>query len=193
MTRKLILIGIGLVAFCVGLGVSRVLSPRLEFESNVTIPAIQLHTQKSCFEAETSPDLSTFFDELRDALKKEDTHRLFTMTRRCNFDWYADAALSHPLLYEEVSVPSQLETPFEVKPILKVPWGQRLVFESENDFALNIRVIFSPGIMRRLLRDDPQASTECEYAVSWRERVLNHLCFERDSSGFKFIGLRTEP
>jgi hypothetical protein len=160
---------------------------------SVAIPAIQLHTQNSCLEAETSPELSTFFAEFRDALKKGDTHKLFTMTRRCNFDWYADVQLSHPLLYEEVLVPSQLETPFEVKPILRVPWGQRLVFESENDFSLNAQVIFSQSITRRLLRDDPQASTECEYAVSWRERVLNHLCFERDSSGFKFIGLRTEP
>ena len=133
MKRKLILIGIGLGAFCVGLIVSRVLSLRFAFQPSVAIPAIQLHPKNSCLEAETSPELSRFFAEFRDALTKEDIHKLFTMTRRCNFDWYADAALSHPLLYEEVLVPSQLETPFE-------PWGQRLVFESEKDFALNTRV-----------------------------------------------------
>jgi hypothetical protein len=193
MKRKLILIGVALGTFCAGLVVTRILSSAPMSPSSSAIPAIQLQDRASCVEAQTSAELSTFFSAFRDALKSKDTHKLFTMTRRCNFDWYADLALSDPLQYQKRSVPSQLEPPFEVKPILRVSWGGSLVFESENDFALNTQVIFSPRVRRQLLLDHPRPSTECEYAVSWRERVLNHLCFERESSGFKFIGLRIEP
>jgi hypothetical protein len=193
MKCKFILIGVALGTFCVGLVVTRTLVLCTESPSSAAIPAIQLQDRASCVEAQTSAELSTFFSAFRDALKSNDTHRLFTMTRRCNFDWYADLRLSHPVQYQERSAPSQLEPPFDVKPYLRLPWGQSLVFESENDFALNTQVIFSPRIKKHLLLDDPRPSTECEYAVSWRERVLNHLCFERDSSGFKFIGLRIEP
>jgi hypothetical protein len=192
MKRKFILIGVALGTFCVGLVVTRTLVLSTESPSSAAIPAIQLQDRASCVEAQTSAELSTFFSAFRDALKSNDTHRLFTMTRRCNFDWYADLALS-PAPISRTIRPFPLEPPFEVSPYLRVPWGQSLVFESENDFALNSQVIFAPRVRRHLLLDDPRPSTECEYAVNWRERVLNHLCFERDSSGFKFIGLRIEP
>ena len=178
--------------FCFGIAVSRVLSSWLTAPSNVSIPAIQLQNERTCNEADTSPEVSTFFSEFREALRSKDTHKLFAMTRRCNFDWQADVPLLHPLQYEE-NPPAQLEAPFEVRPVLKASRGQRLIFQSENDFALNVQIIFSPRITSHLLQGNPQPGHECEYGVSWREGVLNHLCFERSSSGFKFIGLRSEP
>ncbi len=124
MQRRLIVIGVALATFSVGIVVTRILSLGLTSQSSIAIPAIQFQNHAPCIEAQTSSAFSKFFSEFRDALKSNDMHKLFTMTRRCNFDWYADVALTHPLQYGETSVPSQLEPPFGNKPILRSPWAK---------------------------------------------------------------------
>jgi hypothetical protein len=69
-----------------------------------------------------------------------------------------------------------------------------LKFATYSDFLANYEIIFSKSNRLRFLRGEPGPNTECEYGISWREKALNHLCFDRvEASGYKFSGLKFEP
>jgi hypothetical protein len=193
MKHKLINVTVALMTFGLGVAVASLAYSTLRRDQYIEIPQQRLRSE-SCLEEETPKEFSAFWLEFRSALQHEDKPKLFSMTRKCGFDWqpFAGRPLVKPLEDDSGYVPSQLRAPFEVSTTSS--WGPNLRFGTYENFLENYEIIFSKSIRLRLLQSDPGPSTECQYAISWRERVLNHLCFERvDAMGFKFSGLTFEP
>jgi hypothetical protein len=196
MNWKLKNIAVALITFGLGVGLTSLLYLRFSRDQNSEIPEQAFLRPASCVEEETPQEFSAFWLEFRSAIQREDKPRLFSLIRKCSFDWlpFTGHNLIKPLEIDSGNVPSQLEAPFEVRPTSISRWGQDLRFGTYSDFLENYEIIFSESNRRRLLISEPSSSTECEYAISWREKVLNHLCFDKiGAKGFKFSGLVFEP
>jgi hypothetical protein len=196
MKRKLTNIAVALVTFGLGVGLVSLLYSTVDSVHRSQIPRQHLITEIPCAEEETAQEFSAFWLEFRSAVQREDKLKLFSMIRKCSFDWspFKGENLRKPLEINSGYLHSLLEFPFEVRPTSISTWGQDLRFRPYSDFLANYKIVFSESNRRRLLRIQPASSTECEYAVSWREKVLYHLCFDKiDASGYKFSGLRFEP
>lgn len=197
MKRKLTNVAVALVTFGLGVGVASLAYSMLGRDQNIEIPQQQFLPSAPCVEKETPQEFSAFWQEFRSAVERKDKPKLFLMTRKCSFDWEpftGRPTLVKPLELDSGYVPAQLETPFEVNPTSTSSWGSDLRFGTYENFLANYDTIFSENISRRFLRNEPGRSTECAYEISWRETVLNHLCFDKAGArGFKFSGLKFEP
>jgi hypothetical protein len=196
MNRKLTSIAVALVTCGLSVALVTLLHSMAADVNSRDIPQQQLIAEIPCFEEETAREFSAFWWEFRSAVEREDKTKLFSMTRKCNFDWspFRGEHLIRPLEINLGYSPSQLEAAFEVRRTLTSGWGHGLRFGANSDFLANYQVIFSNSNRLHFTKGQPGPSTECEYAISWRERALNHLCFDRvGTSGYKFSGLIFEP
>jgi len=117
------------------------------------------------------------------------------MTRVCRFYWEVltrSEELVVPLALSVDALRLDSSTPFRVNPRVNI--GGLVVFETEEDFRANYRVIFSDRIYRRILYDNPITVADGVYEITWRDDGLRHLRFERaEKTGYKFAGLQWEP
>lgn len=198
MNRKLTKVVVALITLALGVWVASLGYLMRERDHSIEIPQQQLlPSLSSCVEEQTPDEFSTFWLEFRSAVQREDKRKLFSLTRKCSFVWEPFSGrltLVKPLETDSRYVPFQLGTPFEVRPTLLANWGNDLRFGTYDNFLANYEMIFSEKIRLHFLRSKPGPSTECENAISWREEVLSHLCFDRAAAtGFKFSGLKFEP
>ena len=163
---------------------------------NGEIPQQELLAEAPCSEqAETSQVFSEFWREFRRAVERQDKAKLFLMTRKCNFDWspFSGPPLMRPLEIRKPRLPIQY-TLLEIDRALSSDHGEGLVFATYNEFLANYEIIFSQSNRLRFLEREPGRTSECENAISWRAKALNHLCFDRvEASGYKFSGIRYDP
>lgn len=196
MKRSLINVAVALITLALGLWVASLTHSMFGREECIEIPQQELLSVPSCVEERTPDEFSAFWGEFQSAVHEEDKRKLFSMLRKCSFDWapLEGFNLVKPLEHDSYRAPSQLETPFEVKPTVLHNWGQDLRFISYDAFLANYDIIFSQSMRLRLLRTEPDGpSAGCDRAIIWRGERLNRLCFDRDATGFKFSGLRGEP
>ncbi len=190
MKRKLIYIAVALVTFALGVWVVSIVSNDQRNE----IRQQELILVLNCVEKRTPSEFSAFWLEFRGAVEREDKQRLFSMMQRCNFNWAPfKGTLAKPVPVSTGLVNAELLTPFEIKSTLPVDWGSHLAFLTYDDFLANYDVIFSESLRQRFVESEPGPGDACDYAITWRQKVLNHLCFEKSATGYKFSGFVFEP
>jgi len=80
------------------------------------IPQQELVAEVPCSEVEkTAKDFKNFWQDFRTAIEREDKAKLFSMTRRCSFDW---SPFSEPYLNKPLEV-SKRHT-FQLDPALEI-------------------------------------------------------------------------
>ena len=197
MNRKLTRIAVMVVTFGLGVALVSFLRSKVDDLRNGQIPQQELRAEVPCFEqAQTPQEFSKFWLEFHGAVEREDKVKLFSMTRKCDFEWspFIGPPLIRPLEVSKRHSPVQLDPAVEIGRTSSSDRGAELKFATYSDFLENYEIIFSKDIRLRFLRGEPGPNSECEYGISWREKALNHLCFDRvEASGYKFSGLKFEP
>jgi hypothetical protein len=185
------------VTFVLGVALVSFLRSKVDYLRKGQIPPQELLAEAPCFEqAQTPQGFSKFWLEFRGAVEREDKVKLFSLTRKCDFEWspFIGPPLIRSLEVSKRHSPVQLDPALEIGRTSSSDRGGDLKFATYSDFLANYEIIFSKSNRLRFLRGEPGQNTEGEYGISWREKALNHLCFDRvEASGYKFSGLTFEP
>lgn len=137
-----------------------------------------------CTESSTTNNFQEFWGQFREAVAVEDKDRLFSLTRKCAFQWWDPPRL--PLRSADC-IPGPIDCDLGYA-------GGRQIFESQSDFDETYNRIFTKANRNRILNGTPW-ETGSGYAISWETNYGTYsLKFDRvDGVGYKFSGLDWEP
>lgn len=164
----------------------------MSMQPEIRAVTLERPLQEYCTEPTTTHNFDEFWSRFRDAIRRQDKHKLLPLMHTCSFIW--ERGPTQPSL--QLRRADCVLTPLHDCHYPEFESGGPQIFESRNDFDLNYLLIFPERTRDRILNDAPWKQAEGRYYLSWdsaRNESMSFVFEDIDKLGYKFTGLEWGP